>query len=177
MITYSPPIDHARKALKNQGRLGPKALHTSPMSAHPFTGLSPPLLLGAIRAVFGPVRLGDVPAAAQDAFLHVLPMEQGGAQAFVQGQHRRPKPAADQRVGNALRADTFLPIVQQEAVAVLVVAAAMYQSPDSPILRIGHVGYHRSCSSLRWGWPFQASRSAVFFRISTFCSFPAVYSS
>ena len=96
MITYSPPIDHARKALKNQGRFGPKALHTSPMSAHPFTGLSPPLLLGAIRTVFGSVRLEDVPAAAQDAFLHVLPVEQSGAQAFIQRQHSGPEPAADQ---------------------------------------------------------------------------------
>ena len=56
------------------------------MTAYPFTGLAPPLLFGTIRAVFGPVRLGDVPAAAQDAFLHVLPVEQGGAQAFISRQ-------------------------------------------------------------------------------------------
>ena len=82
------------------------------MSAHPFTGLSPPLLFGAIRAVFGPVRLGDVPAATQDTFLHVLPVEQGSAQTFIQRQDSGPKPATDQRVGNTLRADTFLPVVQ-----------------------------------------------------------------
>jgi hypothetical protein len=134
MKSIRPPIDHAWKALKNQGRLGPKALHTSPMSAHPFTGLSPPLLLGAIRAVFGPVGFGDVPAAAQDAFLHVLPVEQGGAQTFIQRQHSGPKPATNQGVRNRLWADTFLPIVQQEAVAVLVIAAAMYQPPDGPVL-------------------------------------------
>ena len=34
-----PPIDHARKALKYQGFFAPKALHTSPMSAHSVTGL------------------------------------------------------------------------------------------------------------------------------------------
>ena len=34
-------------------------------------------------------------------------------------------------------------------------------------LRIGHVGYHRSCSSLRWVWPSLARRSAVFFKVST----------
>ena len=112
MKSIRPPIDHAWKALKNQGRLGPKALHTSPMSAHSVTGLSPPLLFGTIRAVFGSVRLGDVPAAAQDAFLHVLPVEQGGAQTFIQRQHSGPEPVADQRIGNSLRADTFLPIVQ-----------------------------------------------------------------
>ncbi len=61
-----------------------------------------------------------------------------------------------------MNTNTFLPIVQQEAVAVLVVATAMYQPPDGPILLIGH----RSCFSLRWGWPSLAKRSAVFFKIS-----------
>ena len=75
MITYSPLIDQARKALKNQGYLGPKALHTSPMPAHSLTGLSPPLLFGTDGIVFGPVRLWGVPASAQDAFFHVLPVE------------------------------------------------------------------------------------------------------
>ena len=158
MITYSPPIDCARKALKYQGCFGPKALHTSPMSAHSLTGLSPLLLFGADGAIFGPVRLWNVPASTQDTFLHVLPMEQNGTQTFILRQHSGPKPAADQRIGNALNTNTFLPIVQPEAVAVLVVAAAMYQSPDGPILLIGH----RSCSSLRWVWPSLARRSAVF---------------
>lgn len=133
------------------------------MSAHSLTGLSPPLLFGAIRAVFGPVGLGDVPAAAQDAFLHVLPVEQGGAQTFIQRQDSGPEPAADQRVGNRLRADTFLPIIQQQTIPLVVITAAMYQPPDGPVLLIGH----RSCSSLRWVWPSLARRSAVFFRVST----------
>jgi len=167
MITYSPPIDHARKALKNQGCFGPKALQTSPMTAHPFTGLSLPLLFGAVRAVFGSVRLGNVPAAAEDTFLHVLPVEQSGAQAFIQRQHSCPEPAADQRVGNALNANTFLPIVQQQTIPTVIVTAAMYQPLSGAILRIGHVGYHRSCSSLRRVWPSLARRSAVFFKVST----------
>ena len=107
------------------------------MAAHPLTGLAAFFLLGALRAVFGPVGFWDVPAAAQDALFSFPAVEQGGAQAFVQGQHRRPKPAADQRVGNALRADTFLPIVQQKAVAAVIVAALMHQPPDGPVLRIG----------------------------------------
>ena len=167
MITYSPPIDCARKALKYQGCFGPKALHTSPMSAHSLTGLSPLLLFGAGGAIFGPVRLWNVPASTQDTFLHVLPMEQNGTQTFILRQHSGPKPATDQRVGNCLWADTFLPIIQQQTIPSVIVAAAMYQPPDGPMLLIGHVRYHRSCSSLRWVWPSLASRSAVFFRVST----------
>ena len=76
------------------------------MTAYPLTSLSPPLLFGAIGAIFGPVRLGDVPAAPYDAFLHVLPMEQGNTQAFVQRQNSGPKPAAQEGIGNALDTNT-----------------------------------------------------------------------
>jgi len=107
------------------------------VAAHPLTGLAAFFLLGALRAVFGPVGFWDVPATAQDALFSFPAVEQGGAQAFVQRQHSRPKPAADQRIGNALRADTFLPIVQQKAVPAVIVAAVMHQSPDGPVLRIG----------------------------------------
>lgn len=95
------------------------------MAAHPLTGLAAFFLLGALRAVFGPVGFWDVPATAQDALFSFPAVEQGGAQAFVQRQHSRPKPAADQRIGNALRADTFLPIVQQKAVPAVIVAAVI----------------------------------------------------
>ena len=106
------------------------------MAAHPLTGLAAFFFLGALRAVFGPVGFWDVPAAAQDALFSFPAVEQGGAQALVQGQHRRPEPLADQRIADALRADTFLPIVQQEAVAVLVVAALMHQPPDGSVLLV-----------------------------------------
>ena len=91
-------------------------------AAHPF---------GAGWAVFGPVGFWDVPATAQDALFSFPAVEQGGAQAFVQRQHSRPKPAADQRIGNALRADTFLPIVQQKAVSIVVVAALAGEFSDT----------------------------------------------
>ena len=35
-----------------------------------------------------------------------------------------------------MRADAFLPIIQQEAVAVVVVAALMHQPPDGPVMRV-----------------------------------------
>jgi hypothetical protein len=55
------------------------------MTAYPVTGLSPPLLLGTLRAVFRPVGLRQIIAAAEDAFLPVCPVKQGGAQASIQG--------------------------------------------------------------------------------------------
>ena len=53
------------------------------MAAHPLTGLAAFFLLGALRAVFGPVGFWDVPATAQDALFSFPAVEQGGAQAFV----------------------------------------------------------------------------------------------
>ena len=55
------------------------------MAAHPLTGLAAFFLLGALRAVFGPVGFWDVPATAQDALFSFPAVEQGGAQAFVGG--------------------------------------------------------------------------------------------
>ena len=103
-----PPIDHTRKALKYQGFFAPKALHTSPMSAHSVTGLFPLLLPGAIRAVFRPVGFWNVQFTTADTLFPVLLMEQGGAQTFIQREDSRPEPAAQQGIGNTLCAEYFL---------------------------------------------------------------------
>ncbi len=63
-------------------------------------------------------------------------VEQGGAQASVQRQDGDAKPLADQRVGNALRADTFLTIVQKQTIPAIVVTAAMYQPPGGAVLLV-----------------------------------------
>ena len=42
------------------------------------------------------------------------------------------------RIGNTLDADTFLPIIQKNAVAVIVVAALMHQFTLPAVLRIIH---------------------------------------
>ena len=82
------------------------------MTAYPVTGLSPPLLLGTLRAVFRPVGFRQVVTSAENAFLPIRPVEQCGAQASVQGKDGGAEPTAHQRICDTLNADTFLAIVQ-----------------------------------------------------------------
>jgi hypothetical protein len=118
------------------------------MAAYPVTGLSPPLLLGTLRAVFRPVRFRQIVAAAEDAFLPVCPVEQGGAQVSIQRQDGGAEPFADQRVGDTLWADTFLAIVQKQTIPAVIIAAAMYQPPRCPVLLVVHVLDHGSFSTV-----------------------------
>ena len=55
-------------------------------------------------------------------------------------QYRRPKPPAQQGIGNGLDTDTFLPIVQSDTVSVDVVTALMHQPPHSAVLAVIHDG-------------------------------------
>ena len=73
-------------------------------------------------------------------------MKQSGAQASVQGQDGGTEPFADQRIGDALRADTFLAVVQEQTVPAIVVAAAMYQPPGGAVLLVVHVNGHGASS-------------------------------
>lgn len=98
------------------------------------------------RAVFRPVRFRQIVAAAENAFLSVCPVEQGGAQASVQRQDGGAEPTAHQRICDALRADTFLTIVQEQTVPTIVVTAAMYQPPGGAVLLVVHVDNHGSFS-------------------------------
>ena len=81
---------------------------------------------GTFRAVFGAVGAGEKEFAAHATFLPVQPVEQGGLQLLIQRQHRNSEPLAEQGVGNALNADTFLPVVQCDTIPGIVVAALMY---------------------------------------------------
>lgn len=65
--------------------------------------------------------------------------DQGETQASVQRQDGGAEPFADQRVGNALRTNAFLAVIQEQAVSAIVVAATMHQSPGGAVLLIGHV--------------------------------------
>ena len=56
----------------------------------------------AIRTVFRPVGFRQIVTATEYTFPPVCPVEQGGAQASVQGQDGGAEPFADQRVGNTL---------------------------------------------------------------------------
>ena len=95
---------------------------------------------GTFRAVFGPVGAWGEQRPADGAPLGVQAVEQGRFQFSVQRQHRRPEPPAQQGVGNGLDTDTFLPIIQRDAVAAIIVAALMYQPPRSAVLAVVHNG-------------------------------------
>ena len=101
---------------------------------------------GTFRAVFRPVGFRQVVTSAKNAFLPVCPVEQGGTQASVQRQNGGAEPLADQRVGDALRTDTFLAIVQEQTIPAIIIAAAMYQPPRRPVLLVIHVLNHGSFS-------------------------------
>ena len=88
--------------MKTAAFFAPKALHFPPMAAHPATGFSPPLLLGAFGTVFCPVAPGDEGLAAQgaafpgvnDAYDFRVQLrvsrEDGGTEILADG-HRRDK--------------------------------------------------------------------------------------
>ena len=72
------------------------------------------------------------------AFLSIQPVEQRRFQFLILRQYRRPKPPAQQGIGNGLDTDTFLPIVQGDTVSVDVVTALMHQPPHSAVLAVIH---------------------------------------
>ncbi len=111
-----------------------------------FRGLCPLHANGTFRAVFRPIGFRQVVTSAENAFLPVRPVEQGGAQASVQRQDSGAEPTAHQRICDTLNTDTFLAIVQQEAVSAVIVTTAMYQPPGRPVLLVVHVNDHGASS-------------------------------
>jgi hypothetical protein len=101
-----------------------------------------------LRAVFRPIGFRQIVTSAENAFLPVRPMEQGGTQASVQGQNGGAEPTAYQRICDTLRADTFLAVVQKQAIPAIIIAAAMYQPPGRPVLLVVHVLDHGSFSTI-----------------------------
>ncbi len=100
---------------------------------HPFCGTG-----GAIESVVPgrgkrPPALPAVPPSDRGR------REQCGAQAGVQGKDSGAEPFADQGVGDTLRTDTFLAVVQEQAVAAIVIATLMHQPPGCTVLLVGHV--------------------------------------
>lgn len=71
--------------------------------------------------------------------------EQRGAQASVQGKDGGAEPFADQGIGDALRADKFLAVIQEQAISAIVIAALPHQSPGGSVLLVGHVGDFGCC--------------------------------
>ena len=135
--THSSPSSAQRQVARasNQARRKCRA----PASAS-RCGVNPLHACGTFRAVFSPVRTGGKQRPAYGAFLRIHPVEQRCFQFLILRQYRRPKPPAQQGVGNRLDTDTFLPIVQGDTVSVDVVTALMHQPPRSAVLAVIHDG-------------------------------------
>ena len=110
----------------------------TPLLPIAFSGLDSLDGSTAVRAVFRPIGAREKQTAAHSTPLCSQPVIQGCFQLPVHWQHRITEPLAQQRIGNALNIDTFLPIIQGKAVAAVVVAAFMHQPPRSAILLIVH---------------------------------------
>ena len=104
--------------------------------------LLPPMYpFGAGFAVFRPVGTGDESRPTLGATLHAGAAENLRFQRLVLRQHRPAKPLAADGIGDGLGANTFLPVVQQQAVAVLIVAAGFPNKGVRPsALGRGHAG-------------------------------------
>lgn len=107
---------------------------------------------GAGFAVFRPVGTGDESRPALGAPLHADAAEYLRFQRLVLWQYRPAEPLAADGIGNRLWADTFLTIVQQQAVAVIVVAAGFANEGVCPsALRRGHAGQAAArCALYPW---------------------------
>lgn len=88
--------------LRNKGAAFPHALRCLPVRD----------TLPAVRAVFDAVRGGRKRSSALGTTLFILGLEKLCIQQLIKGQYGGLKPFAKKRIGNKLRADTFLPVVQ-----------------------------------------------------------------
>ena len=103
-----------------------------------FGGVAALHSCGAIRTVFRTVRTGNEPFPTFCALLGAEVGKESGFQLPIHWQYRGTKPLADQRVGNALDTDTFLPIVQGNTKAIVVVAAFVHHSTHLSVLLVVH---------------------------------------
>ncbi len=129
---------HLRKRLSEplKSRLfSPLLRNKSASFPHALRCLSAVNALPAIRAVFDAVRGGRKERAALDTLLFVLGVVKFRKEQLIKGKYGNPKPLAKQRIGNELRADTFLPVVKQNTVSAIAVAALpAYKGIDFPAL-------------------------------------------
>ena len=134
---FQPEAGNARKS---RAFKGPKALHPPSVAAHALLSLPLALLFAAGSAIQGPVASGDEPSAAENAPFPVMNAAgQFGAQFPVGGENGGFEIATDQSIGDGLRTDAALPVVQQEAVSsVIVCAQAAYELFHAADLSSGH---------------------------------------
>ena len=104
--------------------------------------------LAALRTVFDAVRAGRKGRAALDTTPFILGVHQFCIQELVGGKYGDAKPFAKQRIGNELRTNALVPVVQQKAVTVYAVAALpFYKGINFPALRRRQPLYRTHASS------------------------------
>ena len=110
--------------MKYLGFPAPKALHLSPIAAHPFTGFLPLFKSGAAGTIQGPVASGlEGLAAGPAAFQIIGSLADGRAQLRIRRQDRLLKIPAEKGVRNALHTDASLAFIQGQTVALVIVGA------------------------------------------------------
>lgn len=123
-------------------------------AAFPVAGVLLPLMypFGAGFTVFRPVGFGDESRPALHTPLHAGVAEYLRFQRLVLWQHRPAEPLAADGIGDSLGADTLLPIVQQQTVAILIVAAGFPNEGVGPFpLRRGYTGQATArCALYLW---------------------------
>ena len=129
---------HLRKRLSepHKSRLfSPLLRNKSASFPHALRCLSAGNALAAVRAVFDAVRGGRKRSSALGTFLFVLGVIKLRIKQLINGKYGNLKPLAEQRIGNELRTDTFLPVVKQDTVSAVAVAALpAYKGIDFPAL-------------------------------------------
>ena len=96
----------------NQRLFSPLLRNKSASFPHTFRCLSAGNFLSAVRAVFDIIRLRRKGRSAHGTLPHIVGMIKLRIEQLIKRKYGNPKPLAEQRIRNKLRADTFLPVVQ-----------------------------------------------------------------
>lgn len=96
------------------------------------------LFFCAIRAVPSAIGGGNKRLFTGGAKPFPITIKQSCFQRFIQGKNSYLEPAAEQRERDTLYADAFRPIVQQDAMAAVIVAALSCQLVHLTVLLIIH---------------------------------------
>ena len=107
---------------------------TAPFS-HAFRCLSAGNAFPAVRAVFDAVRGGRERSPARGTTLFIPSLEKLGIQELIKGKYGNLKPLAKQRIRDKLRAYALVPVVKQDTMSVIAVAALpAHKGIDFPAL-------------------------------------------
>ena len=115
--------------------ISPLSRHIRPHFSHALGGLSAGDTLPAVRAVNSPVGAGRKGRTAHATPPHILRMVKLGVQLLICGQYRDTEPFTEQGIGNKLRAYALVPVVKQDTVSAIIIAARpAYKGVDFPAL-------------------------------------------